>query len=278
MPEIDVADQIILVTGAGRGLGAAYAEAFAARGAQVVVHDAGVAADGTGGDPQVAEGVAAGIRAEGGRAWAVGGDLRDPEVCDALVARTVAQHGRLDVLVHNAGVVLWEDVELPETRIWEETLAVTLTAAYRLARAALPHMRSRGYGRIVLTTSGRATRVENARPGLVAYSAAKLGVVGLMNGLAAGLAEVDVEVNAIAPVAATRVLVRDAPDLTPASVAPAALVLGSSAVHRSGLVLAALGGRFGLEGWHEGELVDLGPAATAEGLADRWGELEDAVR
>lgn len=273
MGPIDFGGQVVLVTGAGRGLGEAYARTFAERGADVVLHDAGVDADGRGGDSEVARAAAERIVASGGRASAVDGDLRDREVCERLVSSAIEEHGRLDVLVHNAGVVLWEDERAPEDDIWAHTMAVTLDAPFALVRAALPHMRDRGSGRIVLTTSGRATSVASSRPGLVAYSAAKLGVVGLMNGFAAGLADVDVEINAISPVAATRVLRRDAPELTTAAVAPGVLLLASDRVTTSGAVLAAMGGGFALEGWQEGPLVDLGGTPSPDEVLDRFPEL-----
>jgi NAD(P)-dependent dehydrogenase (short-subunit alcohol dehydrogenase family) len=274
---VDVAsgfeDQVVVVTGAGRGLGEAYARLFADLRATVVVHDAGVDADGVGADPSVAERVVADITTRGGHAEAATANLLEPGACESLIDDAVTRHGRVDALVHNAGVVRWEDPDRPSDEIWRQTMGVNVEAGFRLVQRVVPHMRARGYGRIVLTTSGRATSVDNAAPGLVAYSAAELAVVGLMVGVAADLTGHDVHVNAISPIAATRVLVRDAPELTTASVAPGAVFLASPGMRSSGHVLAAAGGRFRLDRWHEGRPVDLGPTPTVGELASAWSSL-----
>lgn len=157
-------------------------------------------------------------------------------------------------------------------------MAVNADAGFRLVRAALPHMRSQDYGRIVLTVSGRAARLEDAAPGLVAYSAAKMAVYGLMVGFGASVREHDIHLNAISPVAATRILVRDAPELTTISVAPGVAVLASRAMTSSGSVLAAAGGSFALERWDDGPAVELGPAPTPDEVLEAWGRMaqEDA--
>lgn len=265
MSSIDFTDQVVLVTGAGRGLGAAYARMLAERGAHVMVHDAGVGADGSGEDDGPAREVAEQIVAAGGSAEPLLGNLLDDGVCEGLVEQTVARHGRLDALIHNAGVVLWEDHEHPSDEIWEQTMGVNATAGFRLVRAAMKPMRERGYGRVVLTTSGRALRVEDGPPGLVAYSAAKMAVLGLIVGFKADVTDLDIHLNAVSPVAATRMLVRDAPHLTAESAAPAAVLLASNAIARSGLVLHAGGGTFGTEQWQAGPDLE---AATPEELRD----------
>ena len=135
-------------------------------------------------------------------------------------------------------------------------------------------MRRQGYGRIVLTTSGRAMRVEDCVPGLVAYSAAKMAQVGLMVGLAAELSDTGIRVNAISPVAATRVLRRSAPQLLPELVAPGVAFLASSACEISGAVLNAAGGRFSAAWWDRSEELDLGPTpASPEEIAVRWQQI-----
>jgi NAD(P)-dependent dehydrogenase (short-subunit alcohol dehydrogenase family) len=117
-------------------------------------------------------------------------------------------------------------------------------------------------------------RVEDCVPGLVAYSAAKMAQVGLMVGLAAELGDVDIRVNAISPVAATRVLRRSAPELLPELVAPAVAFLASSACTESGVVISAAGGRFSAARWDHGPTLDLGPDAVApEDIASRWPQI-----
>lgn len=271
--------QVIIVTGAGRGLGAAYARLFAARGGTVVVHDAGVAPDGSGFDPSVADAVAWDITAAGGIAAACCENLQDAVACARIVEFAVDRFGRLDGLVHNAGLVVFASLEETGTTLWDRMIAIGVDAPFHLARAAVPHMRRQGYGRIVLTTSGRAMRVGDCVPGLIAYSAAKMAQVGLMVGLAAELHDTDIQVNAISPVAATRVLRRSAPELLPELVAPGAAFLVSSACDVSGVVLCAAGGRFSAAWWDRSEALDLGPTpASPEDIAARWHQIAGGAR
>lgn len=261
--------RVVAITGAGRGLGAAYARLLAARGAQVVVHDAGVDQDGQGGDPTVAGAVADEITRNGGQAVAVTGNLLEPAACDQVIDSALASFGRLDALVHNAGVVIWEDLEHPADEAWATTMGVTADAGFRLIRRALEPMREQGYGRIVLTTSGRATHPRGSAPGLVSYAAAKLAALGLMVGFGANLGDLDIRLNAISPVAATRVLRRDAPELTPESVAPAVAWLCSDRVTESGLIVEASGGTFNLARFVSGPEADLGVDPGPDEFA-RW--------
>jgi NAD(P)-dependent dehydrogenase (short-subunit alcohol dehydrogenase family) len=266
--------QVVLVTGAGRGLGAAYARLLAALGAAVVVHDAGVAQDGSGSDRSVADGVAGEIAAAGGKAAACYENLEDDSACARAVAFAIDRFGRLDALVSNAGLVVFASLDETDPALWRRMMAVGVDAPFRLARAAIPHMRRQGYGRIVLTTSGRAMRVEDCVPGLVAYSVAKMAQVGLMVGLASELQGADIHVNAVSPVAATRVLRRSAPDLKPELVAPGVAFLASSSCRSSGAVLRAAGGRFSVAWWTGGNEFDLGPEpASPDEFAARWRQI-----
>jgi NAD(P)-dependent dehydrogenase (short-subunit alcohol dehydrogenase family) len=270
VPAIRFDGQAIIITGAGRGLGAAYARLIAARGGAVVVHDAGVAQDGSGFDPSVADAVVAEITAVGGTAAACHENLEDAAACRRVVEFAIARFGRLDALVHNAGLVVFASLEETEPAVWDRMVAIGVNAPFHLARAAVPHMRKQNYGRIVFTTSGRAMRVEHCVPGLIAYSAAKMAQVGLMVGLAAELHDTNIRVNAISPVAATRVLRRSAPELSAELVAPGVAFLASSACGVSGAVLNAAGGRFSAAWWDRSESIDLGPApASPEDIAVR---------
>jgi NAD(P)-dependent dehydrogenase (short-subunit alcohol dehydrogenase family) len=273
-PSIRFDGQVIIVTGAGRGLGAAYARLLAARGGTVVVHDAGVAQDGSGIDPSVADAVVSEIAAIGGTAAACYENLEDAAAGGRVVEFAMARFGRLDAVVHNAGLVVFASLEETDAAVWDRMVAIGIDAPFHLARAAVPHMRRQAYGRIVLTTSGRAMRAEDCVPGLIAYSAAKMAQVGLMVGLAAELQDTDIRVNAVSPVAATRVLRRNAPELRPELVAPAVAFLASSACTTSGAVLNAAGGRFSAARWDRSDGLDLGPIpASPEDIAIRWQQI-----
>ena len=266
--------QVAIVTGAGRGLGAAYARLLARLGARVVVHDAGVAQDGSGFDRSVADGIAAEIAAEGGNAAATYQNLEEPDAGDSIAAFALERFGRIDVLVHNAGLVVFAALEETTLPVWNRMRAIGIDAAFHLAHAVVPPMKRQGYGRIVLTTSGRAMRVADCVPGLIAYSAAKMAQVGLMVGLAAELQGTGIHVNAISPVAATRVLRRQAPELRPELVAPAVAFLASAACQASGVVVSAAGGRFSTGSWERGDAIDLGSSpASPQDIARHWQRL-----
>jgi NAD(P)-dependent dehydrogenase (short-subunit alcohol dehydrogenase family) len=278
LPKMRFDGQVAIVTGAGRGLGAAYAKLLASRGAAVVVHDAGVAKDGSGFDPSVADGVAKDIVRRGGTAAACHENLEAAAACRLVVAFAIDRFGRLDALVHNAGLVILSELANTEADVWERMVNLGVHAPFHLVQAALPHMRRQGYGRIVLTTSGRAFSVSDCIPGLAAYNVGKMAQFGLMVGVAAELGDVDIRINAIAPVAATRVLLRHAPELLPELVAPGVAFLASSACSDSGIVLRAAGGRFSAARWTSSEGIDLGPTAVVpETIAERWREILGAA-
>jgi NAD(P)-dependent dehydrogenase (short-subunit alcohol dehydrogenase family) len=264
----------VLVTGAGRGLGAAYVRAFAARGASVVVHDAGVELDGSGGDPSVAEGVA---REVGGIACVE--NLETAAGCLRTIEFTLERFGRLDVLVHNAGLVAWE--ELAEAgRSWERLRAVNVDAPFHLTRAVFGPMREHGYGRLVFTTSGRAMSKERTRPGLAAYAVGKMAHFALMIVAAAEGEPHGILANAVAPAARTRMLTRpvERGELEPEQVAPGVVFLASDRCTLSGKVLEAGGGEFDVARWTSSSDVDFGREPVApETIAEHWAEIEGAV-
>jgi NAD(P)-dependent dehydrogenase (short-subunit alcohol dehydrogenase family) len=267
--------RVALVTGAGRGLGRAYAKAFAERGAAVVVHDAGVGRGGEGSDHSVAQAVVDEIRSAGGTAVASYENVASPTACAELIEHAVSELGRLDILVNNAGLVIYEDIDVAE-RSWEVMRSVQIDAPFHLSRAAFQIMREQSYGRLVFTTSGIAMSVENTRPGLSAYCAGKMAQFGLMVVFAAEGRDHGILANAISPVAATRVYTRPAEpgELEPEQVVPGVLYLASEECGVTGAVLSAAGGHFALAQWERGEGVDFGREPVApEELARRWADL-----
>jgi NAD(P)-dependent dehydrogenase (short-subunit alcohol dehydrogenase family) len=271
-------DRVVLVTGAGRGLGRAYALEFAARGAAVVVHDAGVGRGGEGGDPAVADSVVEEICAAGGTALAAHENLGDEEACRRVVDTATAELGRLDVVVNNAGLVVYEELEDAD-RSWEVMRRVHVDAPFHITRAAFPIMKRQRYGRFVFTTSGIAMSAEATRPGLSAYCIGKMAHFGLMVVAAEEGREHGILANAISPVAATRVYTRptEPGELEPEQVAPGVLFLASEECTITGEVLSAAGGRFSVPSWTRSAGVDFGREPVGpERIAERWGEIARA--
>jgi NAD(P)-dependent dehydrogenase (short-subunit alcohol dehydrogenase family) len=280
MSELRFDGRVVLVTGAGRGLGAAYANAFAARGASIVIHDAGVEPDGSGGDPAVADAVVAAIEEAGGRAAACYENLESEAGCLATVEFALERFGRLDVVINNAGLLVWEELE-DARRSWERMRRVNVDAPFHVTRAAFPVMKEQGFGRFVFTTSGRAMSVDRTRAGLASYAVGKTAHFALMVVTAKEGEPYGVLANAVAPVAATRMLARAVKpgELKPEHVAPGVVFLASDRCAVSGQVLEAGGGEFSVARWTSSDEVTLGPEpADPETIAERWDEIEGAVR
>jgi NAD(P)-dependent dehydrogenase (short-subunit alcohol dehydrogenase family) len=274
--EIRFDGRVVLVTGSGRGLGAAYARAFGARGASVVVHDAGVEPNGTGFDPSLADAVTAEI---GPRAAASYENIGSEDGCRRVIEFALERFGRLDAVVQNAGLCVWEELE--EAReSWETMRSVNVDAPFHLTRFAFPVMKEQGYGRFVFTTSGRAMAVDRTRPGLAAYAVGKMAHFALMIVTGAEGEPFGIRANAIAPAAATRMFTRpvEPGELEPEQVAPGVVFLASEQCTFSGRVLEAGGGEFSVARWTSSDDVDLGrEPVEPELVAERWAEIEGGV-
>jgi NAD(P)-dependent dehydrogenase (short-subunit alcohol dehydrogenase family) len=198
---ISLDGKVAVVTGAGRGLGRAYVELLAERGARVVVNDQGTDVSGFGKDATIAEQVADVIRSRGGEAIANDSDVSTPEGGSDLVATTIERFGRIDLLVNNAGICgsqLFEDTTLDD---FDHYWRVHLGGPVNTVKAAWPHMVAQRHGKIILTTS--VSGLFGLR-GQATYAAAKCAVVGLMRILALEGAEHGILVNTISPAAYTR--------------------------------------------------------------------------
>ncbi|WP_139976652.1 MULTISPECIES: SDR family NAD(P)-dependent oxidoreductase [Brucella/Ochrobactrum group] len=240
---ISFENRVAIVTGAGGGLGRAYALELAGRGAKVVVNDFGGSRDGTGGASEAAEKVVAEIRAAGGTAIADAGNVTKFEDMQALAKRTVEEFGRIDILINNAGILRDKSFAKMEMSDFRAVVDVHLNGSANASRAVWDIMKGQNYGRILMTTS---TSGVYGNFGQSNYGAAKAGLVGLMNVLHFEGDKYDIHVNAIAPTAATRMtgdvldeemLVR----LAPENVVPAALFLVSEQAPSRTVLLAGAG-------------------------------------
>lgn len=176
-----------IVTGSGRGIGEAIARLFAAQGAAVVV---------TSRTADEIERVVQGIAEQGGAAHGVVADLAEASGVRALVDSAAGRFGRIDILVHNAGIFPYDPIETMPDESWLRVIDVNLTAAFRLVKAGVPHMKERG-GRILFTSSIQGNRA--AVPGCAHYAASKGGLNGLIRAAALELARYAITVNGVEP-------------------------------------------------------------------------------
>jgi 3-oxoacyl-[acyl-carrier protein] reductase len=184
---LSLAGKAALVTGSGRGIGAAIAQLFAAHGASVMVTARTGAQIGA---------VADAIAEAGGIARAFSADLAEPAAAARIVEEAVARFGRLDILVHNAGIFPYHPLESLTDAAWQQVLDLNLGAGFRLLRAAVPQMRAQG-GRILFTSSIQGNRA--AVPGCAHYAASKGGINGLIRAAALELARYGITVNGVEP-------------------------------------------------------------------------------
>ena len=180
--------KVAVVSGSGQGIGEAIAQLFAREGAQVVVNART--------ESSVAR-VVDTIVQEGGVAHGVTADVGSPEGVDALIDSAVRRFQHVDILVHNAGIFPFSLLEDMEDDAWNEVISVNLTSAYRLTHACIPHMKERGDGRILFTSSVQGNRV--AVPGCAHYAASKAGINGFIRAAALELSQYRITVNGIEP-------------------------------------------------------------------------------
>ncbi|MCG5431092.1 SDR family NAD(P)-dependent oxidoreductase [Mycobacterium sp. MYCO198283] len=264
-----------VVTGAGRGLGRAYALLLASRGAAVVVNDVGGELDGEGVDAGPAQAVVSEIEAAGGTAVACTDSVGTPAGGAAIVETAVRQFGRLDVLVHNAGIVRRAPLRDMSSADFDSVLDVHLRGAFHVLRPAFGAMCDAGYGRIVLTSSigGLYGNHEVAN-----YAAAKAGIIGLSNVAAVEGAAHGVRSNVIVPAAVTRMAAgidtSAYPPMEPELVAPTVGWLCSEGCSVSGEVYIALAGRVARAVVAETPGV-YQPSWTVEQVGERLDEIRD---
>lgn len=279
----------VIITGAARGLGRAYALAFGAEGANVVVNDIGTSLHGEGRDTSAADAVVEEIKAAGGKAIANYEDITDWDAAKRIVDAALDAFGDLHVIVNNAGIVrdrMFVSATLEE---WDATMHVHLRGHFCLSRHAVNYWREKHKGgvnpdaRIINTSSGAGLQGSIAQ---AAYSTAKGGIASLTLVQAAELGRYGITANALAPSARTRMTEQAFADkmategqafdvMDPANIAPTVVWLGSGeSAHVTGCVFELEGGKIMIEdGWREGPMVDAGKCWDPADVGDAVDKL-----
>ena len=289
--QISFDGRVAVVTGAGAGLGRAYALELAKRGAKVVVNDLGGARDGSGdGSASPADKVVAEIKDLGGEAVSNYDNVATPEGGEAIIQSAVNAFGSVDVVINNAGILRDKSFLKMDPDNWNAVLSVHLNGAYHVTRPAMQVMKDKGYGRIVMTTSAAGLY---GNFGQTNYSAAKMGLVGLMNTIKLEGKKYNINVNTIAPIAASR-LTEDVmpPELfeksKPEFVVPMVIHLASEACEETGGIFNTGMGYFNRAAVYTGKGIQLGDPEnipTPESIRDNMDainsldgakEMEDA--
>jgi len=244
MSDLRFDGRVAVVTGGGRGLGREYALLLASRGAKVVVNDPGGSLDGGGSDAVPADDVVREIAAAGGEAVASTDSVATPEGGKAIIETALEHIGRIDIVIHNAGIVRRASLKEMTYEDFDAVVDVHLRGAFHVVRAAFPMMCDAGYGRIVLTSSIGGLYGNH---GVANYAVAKAGVIGLSNVAAIEGAEHGVKSNVIVPAAVTRMAegidTSGYPPMGSELVAPAVGWLAHETCSVTGEVLIALAGR-----------------------------------
>jgi NAD(P)-dependent dehydrogenase (short-subunit alcohol dehydrogenase family) len=244
VPELRFDHRVAVITGAGRGLGRTYALLLASRGAKVVVNDTGGSLKGEGGNAGPADEVVSEIAAAGGEAVACSASVSTPEGGNAIIEAAMDHYGRIDILIHNAGIVRAASLKEMTQADFDAVLDVHLRGAFHVVRPAFVPMCKAGYGRVVLTSSIGGLygnhRVAN-------YGVAKAGLIGLSNVVALEGAAEGVKCNLIVPGAVTRMAegldTSAYPPMSPELVAPVVGWLAHESCSISGEMLISIAGR-----------------------------------
>jgi NAD(P)-dependent dehydrogenase (short-subunit alcohol dehydrogenase family) len=277
MSNIGFEGKVAIVTGAGGGLGRQHALELARRGAKVVVNDLGGAVDGSGGSSEAAKAVVDEIKAFGGEAIANGSSVTDDAGVALMVKDAMDAWGRIDILIANAGVLRDKSFSKMEIKDFEFVMGVHLMGTVKPVKAVWEIMKAQNYGRIVVTTSSTGLY---GNFGQANYGAAKLSLVGFMNTMKIEGQKNNIHVNAISPVAATRMTenlgmpAEMLAKLAPEAVTPGVVFLCSEEAP-TGAILTAGAGVFALARIYETEGIDLSHDLTVESVRDHWAQISD---
>ena len=278
MGEIKFDERVAIVTGGGRGLGRTYARELARRGASVVVNDLGAESNGDGSSTNAADAVVAEIEQEGGTAIASYDSVASVEGGAAIVQRALDEFGTVDIVVNNAGSLRDRAfVNLSHEEICS-ILDVHLVGAFNVTQPAFRAMKQKGYGRILFTSSSAGLF---GNFGQANYAAAKMGLVGLSNTLAIEGAKYGINVNAIAPIAKSRltsdILGPLGDHLEPELVTPLAIFLVSEVSDVSHKIFSVCGGRYAsvFVGVTPGWIAERGISPTPEDIGGSLDRILD---
>ncbi|WP_436785097.1 SDR family oxidoreductase [Stutzerimonas frequens] len=267
-------DKVVIVTGAGGGLGRAHALLFARHGARVVVNDLGGSTQGEGANSSAADRVVEEIRQAGGQAVANHDSVTEG---DRIVQQALDTYGRIDVVVNNAGILRDKTFHKMDDADWDLVYRVHVEGSYKVTRAAWSHMREQGYGRVIFTAS---TSGIYGNFGQSNYGMAKLGLYGLTRTLALEGRKNNVLVNAIAPTGGTRMTEGLIPpqvfeQLKPELVSPLVVYLGSEQCQDTGGLFEVGGGWMGKVRWERSLGAGFDPKAgfDAEDVAAQWQQI-----
>ncbi len=277
MADIRFDGKVAIVTGAGGGLGRQHALELARRGARVVVNDLGGSMDGSGGSSTAADAVVDEIKALGGEAIANGSSVTDDAGVAHMIKQAMDTWGRIDILIANAGILRDKSFSKMEIADFELVLNVHLMGTMKPTKAVWEIMKAQNYGRIVVTTSSSGLY---GNFGQSNYGAAKLGIIGFMNTIKLEGQKNNIHINAISPVAATRMTEGLMPPavlekLKPEYVTPGVVFLASDEAP-TGAILTAGAGAFALAKIVETEGVYLGEdGLSVEEVRDNWAKITD---
>jgi NAD(P)-dependent dehydrogenase (short-subunit alcohol dehydrogenase family) len=275
MADLGFDGKVVIITGAGGGLGRQHALLLASRGALVVVNDLGGAIDGTGSDKGAAEHVVDEIKAAGGEAVADTNSVSTPEGGAAIVKTAVDAFGRVDVVINNAGILRDKAFNNMTPELMNPVLDVHLKGAFHVSQPAWLLMREQGYGRIISTSSAAGVF---GNFGQTNYGAAKMGLVGFTRVLAVEGAKYNIKANAIAPLALTRmtesIMGGLGDKLDPALISPLVTYLAHEDCPVTGQLFSVGGGRVAqvfigeTPGYYKADL-------SAEDVRDNWATITD---